>query len=264
MFHCTQILFSFIFLAGTRQRVNADSDSIPVIFNGYDIIDVQNYGCWCRFSPNSTRHGEPVDAMDKICHQYFQNIDCLMNADKMISTEDDVYAVEYNVINNFAIMSHDEIPQLCEDDNPGAPQLNITVCILHSTFTFDMFMQYFSAEPINPMLKDDNGFDFADRCHASELTLQNSVIQQSEDNNTAGQQSAEAEDNVVVNGGNNNSTQNNTTTSAPVIEKTCCGAYPKRFPYKKEHGRGCCGLKTYNLDMYECCDKDSSSIKQVC
>ena len=34
----------------------------------------------------------------------------------------------------------------------------------------------------------------------------------------------------------------------------CCGEYPERFPYKTQNGaRSCCGNKTYDSAMYECC-----------
>ena len=32
----------------------------------------------------------------------------------------------------------------------------------------------------------------------------------------------------------------------------CCGNYPKRFPFPSD--RGCCDNKTYNADIFECCD----------
>ena len=40
----------------------------------------------------------------------------------------------------------------------------------------------------------------------------------------------------------------------------CCGDYPKRFPYSSEN-RGCCGLKPYKTDVYECCG--GSSIEPI-
>lgn len=34
----------------------------------------------------------------------------------------------------------------------------------------------------------------------------------------------------------------------------CCGPYPPRFPYKTKDGqRGCCGDKTYDTQLQECC-----------
>merc|ERR1711881_634764 len=37
-------------------------------------------------------------------------------------------------------------------------------------------------------------------------------------------------------------------------EKACCGAYPTRFPYKTLDGaRACCGSRTYNTELLNCC-----------
>merc|ERR1711936_883655 len=37
-------------------------------------------------------------------------------------------------------------------------------------------------------------------------------------------------------------------------EKSCCGAYPNRFPYKTLDGdRACCGARTYNTQILNCC-----------
>lgn len=48
-------------------------------------------------------------------------------------------------------------------------------------------------------------------------------------------------------------------------EKSCCGEYPKRFPFKTMEGeRGCCGTRTYNTFALECCDSEDSSVKSSC
>merc|ERR1719219_516782 len=37
-------------------------------------------------------------------------------------------------------------------------------------------------------------------------------------------------------------------------EKSCCGAYPNRFPFKTLDGdRACCGARTYNTQLLNCC-----------
>merc|ERR1712066_869709 len=37
-------------------------------------------------------------------------------------------------------------------------------------------------------------------------------------------------------------------------EKSCCGAYPYRFPFKTLDGdRACCGARTYNTQLLNCC-----------
>lgn len=47
--------------------------------------------------------------------------------------------------------------------------------------------------------------------------------------------------------------------------KSCCGNYPDRFPYKTVGGdRQCCGNRTYNSLTLKCCDTDSSTVKFNC
>merc|ERR1712066_483738 len=46
-------------------------------------------------------------------------------------------------------------------------------------------------------------------------------------------------------------------------EKSCCGEYPKRRVFKTHGGtRACCGSKTYDQDIMQCCSPDK--VKLVC
>ena len=48
-------------------------------------------------------------------------------------------------------------------------------------------------------------------------------------------------------------------------EKSCCGQYPGRFPFKTLGGeRSCCGTRTYNTMALECCDGEKGVIKSSC
>jgi len=45
----------------------------------------------------------------------------------------------------------------------------------------------------------------------------------------------------------------------------CCGDYPERFPYKSQNGaRNCCGNKTYDVTMFECCSDGSLAATGTC
>jgi len=47
--------------------------------------------------------------------------------------------------------------------------------------------------------------------------------------------------------------------------KTCCGNYPDRFPFKTQGGdRKCCGNRTYNSLTLRCCDAESATVKFNC
>jgi len=45
----------------------------------------------------------------------------------------------------------------------------------------------------------------------------------------------------------------------------CCGEYPNRFPYKTQEGaRMCCGDKTYDSSLFECCSENSIAALGTC
>lgn len=47
--------------------------------------------------------------------------------------------------------------------------------------------------------------------------------------------------------------------------KSCCGNYPDRFPFKTVGGdRKCCGTRTFNSLTLKCCDSASSTVKFNC
>jgi len=47
-------------------------------------------------------------------------------------------------------------------------------------------------------------------------------------------------------------------------EKSCCGSYPDRFPYKSFSGiRACCGMGTYDTGIQECCDEGGEEVVRL-
>lgn len=50
-----------------------------------------------------------------------------------------------------------------------------------------------------------------------------------------------------------------------ISDKSCCGKYPERFPFKTKGGdRSCCGSRTFNTLSLKCCDSETSSVKFNC
>jgi len=48
-----------------------------------------------------------------------------------------------------------------------------------------------------------------------------------------------------------------------ISEKSCCGEYPIRFPYKTYGGaRDCCQTHTFNTNLFQCCD--DGTVKMSC
>jgi len=49
----------------------------------------------------------------------------------------------------------------------------------------------------------------------------------------------------------------------PASEKSCCGEYPERFPFKTQDGsRQCCGGRTYNAQLLNCCEDGTTSFNE--
>lgn len=46
-------------------------------------------------------------------------------------------------------------------------------------------------------------------------------------------------------------------------ERECCGLLPYRYPFRPE-GRACCGRKTYDPTIKECCEPENSKLKFSC
>ena len=47
-------------------------------------------------------------------------------------------------------------------------------------------------------------------------------------------------------------------------ERSSCGSYPNRYLFKTMGGeRACCGERTFNTNMMQCCDKDRSLIQTL-
>lgn len=58
-------------------------------------------------------------------------------------------------------------------------------------------------------------------------------------------------------------TENCPTTTGTQSEKSCCGEYPYRHPFKTYGGqRDCCGSKTYDVSVLQCCP--SGKVKVNC
>ena len=53
-------------------------------------------------------------------------------------------------------------------------------------------------------------------------------------------------------------------TGGVASERSCCGNYPSRFPFKNYGGvHECCGSKTYDETVLECCDESNSVLKFI-
>ena len=55
------------------------------------------------------------------------------------------------------------------------------------------------------------------------------------------------------------------TTPGTPSSRSCCGSYPKRFPYRTVGGsRQCCVNKVFNSETLDCCNDGSIKIVGSC
>lgn len=226
-------------------------------FNGYELTDISEYGCWCRFDKNMARHGEPIDAMDKLCFTYFKNVQCLIG-DELVPEEFDVYSVDYKIVNNFAVTDRSEIKDLCVSENPESTEAEIAVCTLHATFTYDMFMHFFTGTAIDNDLKTEFGFDFDSSCVKPLSTTVWTKLDSQIDSSLVGKNVVESD---LTENLRNKTSRGNINRGAILPKTACCGDYPNRFPYKPDNSRGCCLGKTYNTDLWMCCEDGTVKVE---
>lgn len=215
-----------------------------VVFNGYNLTDISDYGCWCRFSGDMKRHGEPLDEIDKLCHTYWQNIHC-MQVDNLLIEEHELRAVQHNMINAVWATETSDIVSQCENANMEGTKIERITCKLHANFVFQIFQKFFSGTFVREEFKVRNGFIFEENCHAPEIL---SLASKNSDALDMGKKSNSNSRNIATNGDD--------SFYGPEIarvKKECCGEYPYKTPYVPALNRACCGEKTYDKSKNVCC-----------
>lgn len=227
-----------------------------VVFNGYNLTDISDYGCWCRFTEGVKRHGEPLDEIDRLCHVYWQNIHC-MQAEELIVEESDLRSVQPAMINAVWATETSDVVSQCEAANEGNSELEKITCKLHANFVFNIFQQFFSGSFVREEYKVRNGFEFEDNCHAPDtFAMKSSSL-------------AELEEMAGVDSGFG--VKGNAAAAAGLFgaensraRKECCGEYPLRTPFVPAFNRGCCGNKTFDTTKNICCGTSLVNFGEQC
>jgi len=188
---------------------------------------IKEYGCWCYFPhENGLGSGEPQNEMDAHCQTLKHGYSCA-KIDGQLEEEscDRPWEVTYNIIPMTAWMfgANDDQDMLedCKALNPDSV-CAARVCAVDSFFTLNLIGEFLSQKPFDANLQhfDDNG----------EIKFDTAA----------------------------NCPRKYGTDQSPL---ECCGKYPPRFPYKTKDGqRGCCGDKTYDVDLQECCADNTLSL----
>jgi len=182
--------------------------------------NMTSYGCWCQIRNQAAGgtvpgHGQPVDELDRLCHQWQQCRSCTT----MDSTECDADTSNYH---HYIIGTDIQGGQaVC-----NTYMSEYSVCV-QNTCRCDEELALALAYAVNDRSIDfdtNNGFDHVKQCSS---------------NGTGGNNS-------------NNGNSNNGLSESTI---QCCGEYPNRFPYNTKGGTTqCCGSRTYNRNQHECCE----------
>jgi len=152
-----------------------DGSTFTLAFNGFDMYELLDYGCWCRFHPGMKRHGEPRDEVDKLCQNYVRNVNCLIY-DSFVDTMDEAHTLSYEMINIMFLNERDEVISACEAANdfpvPNKQTL-INICVLQATFVFDLMEMFVYGDGVNNRYKatEPNNFVFEDHCFATGIPV---------------------------------------------------------------------------------------------
>ena len=245
----------------------------------YDLNRVNDYGCWCHFLEHSKSpfRGHAMDKLDRICKKFHESKMCL----QIDNAACDYDSVEYNGIleNDYLKMPFDEkidYKKICEIENELDFQnpssfCKRVVCEVDMSFLREIYM-YLSirvdGESKNEEYFSKNGFD-SKVCKVMKPTVA-PVYQESQIKSQIESVYSKNGIDLTPDGSGWNSMEVELIQArALVIENeepavACCGAYPKRFPYKLKMGqRACCGEKTYDTELLECCDIANSKSRLI-
>ena len=205
------------------------------IANAVNSLD--EYGCWCYFYDNVGRgKGQPVDEIDGFCKTLADGYTCAI-IDQELEGESCVpWEVDYNPGTGAGVNLLASCNSL--NDNNCARY----ACTVEGQFVDNLFAFLLSGSQIDyNTYGHSNGFDPG---HNEGCPVKGCY--QPPEGNLPYNPGAFGLDvgPVITYRCNNYSAR----------EKRCCGAYPFRFPFVTLEGeRACCGSRTYNTNLLNCC-----------
>jgi len=195
---------------------------------------INGYGCWCYFQDDHGKgKGIPANEMDEVCRILHEGYECtIYDAEQ----ENDMDCVPWNEVYSSGsglglaaddpdnLSAESALRKECFAANSGN-NCAARACSVENYFVVNVFKLFMNDKNLDLSLKHSLGkFDPAD---PDSCPIKN--------------------------------------TDAPLSEKECCGAYPLRKPFKLigvNGPRGCCGEKTFNSNILQCCAGDQ--LKMTC
>jgi hypothetical protein len=186
------------------------------------IENLDEYGCWCYFYDNVGRgKSQPVDEIDGFCKTLADGYRCAMIDSEAEGESCIPWETDYSPGSGAGI----NIFRKCVELNPNSPCAQRS-CTVEGQFVDNLFAFLLSGSMIDyQSYSHKNGF-------------QPGVSTYVDDNGNF------IEGNCPVKIG----------VKGVSGEKSCCGVYPFRYPFKTLDGdRACCGTRTYNTQNLNCC-----------
>ena len=192
---------------------------------------IWGYGCWCNFDENLTEGGgTPVNTFDEICRDYTLCLRCAKYDGKVSDYGCDPKTQDYAV-------QHEGIQGLnCTLSNPDDICAQ-SVCSCEQTLLSDLIALIFLPASQRDDYTDEflhaNGFDRFGSCN-------------------------------IGLGGSHPIDVTAPARDSPKDKNSCCGEYPRRFPFS-ESNRLCCDERSlYNPISQQCCGDSVIDSGEVC
>ena len=195
---------------------STDRNIMDVTVFGFSLSNLHEYGCWCYFDDNFSK-GKSEPA-DKI-DKHCRTLSKGYECAIIDGNEENEPCIPWEVeYTTEPISDTDLIPNMCMLKNLGN-NCAVRTCIVEQTFVNNFIFTIFSG------VKFDK----------TKLHSQTSNF---------------VENNCSKNGGGND-------LQISQSWKSCCGIYPLRKPFNTKSGkRACCGSKTYDNILMQCCEPD--------
>lgn len=216
--------------------------------------NINQYGCWCYFQDDHGKgRGIPANEVDTACKVLHDGYSCIL-----MDFETDAncipWDIEYVSGNGLGLAASDPdnasvesaIRKSCSRSNRGGRRrCQASSCMVESLFVLEMFRMFLEGVTFDKTLKHSEGFVPKEGCKKK----------------TSG--AVDENGNPITPNPNNGGDDG--AGNALSDDKSCCGEYPRRYPYKLETNagsKGCCGAATYNIDYMACCK--GNEIKVSC
>lgn len=227
----------------------------------HSMLAINGYGCWCYMEADDMHlgRGTPVDPIDQFCRYLIEGYACAKwDADNEGDDDCVPWEVTYNAGVSLGGFYSDSDPtallvNACNNNNEG-DNCKIRACIIEGFMITNIVDSFFKNIRVIEANRHINGFD---------PTANNSCKVKKWPAPTPGPTTPPS------GGGYGPPTS---TTAAPPGGKNlmspdaeCCGDYPIRAPFHPNKGlRGCCGNKSYDREMMQCCNSAGYQIKPFC